>query len=144
MADEASDRTIYLFRENVQIEYNGAIGERGYLVAGNAVYYTIERRGGYVVVPKGEYEIKMETSPTKGSRRQFRIRGHGVTNDRGSLAAFLIHSANFPDEIVGCIAPGKTLLGKGVGNSNKAMEEIFTFCGGFGVGKTATLVVDSL
>ena len=152
MADDLLP-TLYVFRSNVFVQSKSdggetAIAERGFLVAGEAVYYTIERRGGYVSVPLGEFEIQMEFSPTKKvdgqPRKQFRIYGHNVTNDRGKLAALLIHLGNYPHHITGCIAPGISELRNGVGQSKKAMEEIFKFCGCFGAGKKARLVVGNL
>lgn len=133
--------TLYLLRSGVTIVRNGASAERGYLLAGSVTYYTIERRGGYVTLPNREFEIKMENSPTHPDRKQFRIYGHGVTNSAGNTAALLIHLGNYPDHITGCVAPGKTMINNGVGQSAQAMEELFTFCGGFAIGKKAELFV---
>jgi hypothetical protein len=149
MADEETP-TLYLIRTKVIV--NGseakdpATAERGMLVVGTVTYHTLERRGGYVTLPPGEFEIEMELSPTKkvnGSpRRQFRVLNHGVLNSKHNLAAILMHPGNLPHDVTGCIAPGKTQSKAGIGQSTKALEEIFTFCGGFGVGKRALLVVD--
>lgn len=142
---EGSTNTFYLYRLGTQAVKNGATAERGYLVVKGVTYHTIERRDGYVTLPDGTYEIKMELSPTKeyngSARKQFRIYGHGVTNSAGNVAALLIHLGNYPDQIQGCVAPGKSLLSNGVNNSAAAMEEIFTHCGGFAIGKKADLVV---
>ena len=152
MADDVVP-TLYVYRKNVIVssksgDGEAAIAERGYLFAGDTMYHTIERRGGYVTIPLGEFEIQMEYSPTKKvdgkPRKQFRIYGHNVTNDRGKLAALLIHQGNYPHHITGCISPGKSELSNGIGQSSKAMEEIFTHCGGFGPGKKALLVVENL
>jgi hypothetical protein len=151
MADEIIKPTIYVIRTKVFItskSENGerAVGERGILVAGTVSYHTLERRGGYVTLPPGEFEIEMEYSPTKKvngkPRRQFRVLNHGVFNSQEKLAAILMHQGNYPHHVTGCIAPGKTQSQKGIGQSSKALEEIFTFCGGFGVGKRALLVID--
>lgn len=141
----AEVKTLTLTRLGITIARNGASGERGSLVAGSTTYHTIERRGGYVTIPTGTFEIKMELSPTKtyngSARRQFRIYDHGVINSGGNTAALLIHLGNYPDHITGCIAPGITSIANGVGQSNTAMEALFTYCGGFAIGKTAQLVV---
>lgn len=144
----AEVKTLYLFRSGVTIARNGASAERGSLVVGAKTFHTIERRGGYVTLPKGSFEIKMEHSPSKkyngAARKQFRVYGHGVTNNRGISAALLIHLGNYPDHITGCIAPGVTSIANGVGQSNTAMEAIFNYFGGFAIGKTGQLVVDDL
>jgi hypothetical protein len=149
MADEETP-TLYLIRTAVLISSNepgnAAIAERGFLVAGAVTYHSLERRGGYVTLPAGEFEIEMELSPTKKwngkPRRQFRVLNHNVYNNKGNLAAILMHPGKYPQDVTGCIAPGKSELKNGVGYSSSALEEIFTFCGGFGVGKRALLVVD--
>jgi hypothetical protein len=152
MAEE-NLKTLYLFRTGQLITSSdsdkSAIGVRGVLVAGEATYHTIERGGNYVTLPIGEYEIKMEESPTKwegkNPRRQFRVLGHNVYSaEHGRLAALLMHTGNYPHQIVGCIAPGKSYLSNGVGESRQAMQEIFNYCGGFGIGKKALLVVDKI
>ena len=151
MADEIITPTLYLIRTKVFVSSTSeggeaAIGERGILVAGTVSYHALERRGGYVTLPAGEFEIEMEHSPTKKvngkPRRQFRILNHGVYNNQGKLAAILMHQGNYPHHVTGCIAPGKSQSKRGIGQSTKALEEIFTFCGGFGVGKRALLVID--
>lgn len=138
---EANTQTLYLLRTGVTISKNGASAERGYLLARSVTYHTIERRGGYVTLPNGDFEIKMEYSPNNSDRKQFRIYEHGVTNSAGNTAALLIHLGKYPDQITGCIAPGKIIINDGVGQSATAMEELFTFCGGFAIGKTAELFV---
>lgn len=135
--------TLYLYRTGVTVTRNGAIGERGKLEVGSNTYHTIERRGGYVTLKSGTYEIKMEYSPSNPDRKQFRIYEHGVYNNKGNLAALLIHAGNYPGNVTGCIAPGKTSINNGVGQSTNAMNEIFNYLGGFAIGKTATLVVSS-
>lgn len=135
--------TLYLYRTGVTVTKSGAKGERGTLIVGSTTYHTIERRGGYVTLKSGTYEIKMEYSPSNPNRKQFRIYDHGVYNNKGNLAALLIHVGNYPANVTGCIAPGKTTINDGVGQSTNAMNEIFTYLGGFAIGKKATLVVSS-
>lgn len=151
MAEETQIPTVYLFRIGVNTsspkDKPPAIGVRGVMVIGSVSLYTIERGGGYVILPKGTFECTMEQHKRLG--KVFRVKdsgenGHNVTNDRGYLAGMLIHSANFPHEIVGCVAPGKTYLGNGVGETKKAMQELIQYCGGWGVGKKMMLDVDSI
>ena len=141
----AEVKTLTLTRSGVTVAKDGASGERGSLEVGGSTYHTVERRGGYVKCPTGTFDITMEHSPSKkykgSARKQFRINGHGVVNSRGGTAALLIHAGNYPKDIVGCIAPGTSSIANGVGGSNKAMEAIFTHCGGFAIGKKAKLVV---
>ena len=71
-------------------------------------YYALERRGGYVTLPAGNYVIQMETSPTHAGRKQFRVMDHNVYSAQHKRkAAILIHSGNYPGHVTGCIAPGK-------------------------------------
>jgi hypothetical protein len=105
-------------------------------------YYALERRGGYVTLLPGSYSIKMETSPTHGQRKQFRVMNHGIFSSQNQRpAAILIHPGNYPGEVTGCIAPGKKKLHDGVGKSAAAMSEIIAQFGGFEAGKEATLIV---
>lgn len=137
--------TIYLIRSGVSVIKEGATGERGELKVGSVTYPTIERGGGYVTLPNGTFEIIMEESPTKtyqnNLRKQFRIYGHGVKTQAGNVAALLIHLGNYPNQVQGCIAPGKNVINNGVGNSANAMQEIFNYFGGFAIGKKRYLKV---
>jgi hypothetical protein len=42
------------------------------------------------------------------------------------------------------VAPGRIATQKGVAESRAAMEDIFSYCGGWGEGKKVMLEVDSL
>jgi len=141
---------LYLFRRGVQIssrDRNGkvALGERGELFVQGIRFYTIERRGGFLTLPKGRYECVMEVSAKVG--RMFRVEiagyyGHNLLTKSKKPAAMLIHAANLPHQVEGCVAPGLILKRNGVDKSEKAMNEIFQLCGGFGLGKKVWLVVD--
>lgn len=143
--------TMTLTRTNEQVSSTGkngqvALGRRGTLEIAGLSFYTIERTGGYVTLPAGEFECVMEQQPKHNNRRVFRVKvdgehGHHVKNNRGEFAAILIHAANYPHQIVGCVAPGRTKILHGVGDSGNAMKDIFQACGGFGPGKKVTLVV---
>lgn len=124
------------YRTGEVVEHNGNIGHRGILEANGTIYFTIERNiNRYVATPGGTFTLKMEYSPTKKRkgkpRRQFRVMGHGVPGEHGGLANIAIHDADYPEELEGCIAPGKLLIAGGVGQSDIALEELFNVCGGF-------------
>ena len=153
MAEEAEIPTVYLFRTGIQISSKKdessapAVGERGVMIVGNLSLYTVERRGGYVTIPKGVFECTMEDHKRLG--KVFRVKasgenGHNVTNTQGILAGILVHAGSYPHHVIGCVAPGRTWITHGVGESNKAMEAIFQHCGGWGVGKKMMLDVDSI
>jgi Family of unknown function (DUF5675) len=139
--------TIYLFRSSEYFSNENAEGSRGYIVIGEIAYFSLERSGGYVTLPKGKFECVMEQHKSKG--RVFRVtatgeHGHNVPRQAGGYAGILIHSANKPSHLLGCVAPGRKKETFGVSESKKAMEDIFTYCGGFGAGKKAWLEVDNM
>ena len=159
MADVYSLPKLFLYRTQETLDGGKddqgrpALGIRGYMMAGAVSYYTIERSGGYVTLPNGMFELTMEEYkyPNKedGTRRQFRVKaegelGHNVPKQGGGWAGILIHRASYPKHLLGCVAPGKTKITNGISQSKEAMEEIFNFCGGFGVGNKAILVVGNL
>jgi hypothetical protein len=137
------DQTQEEYRDDNSTDKKIAVGKRGFLSVGQKRFHTIERGGGYVMLPEGEFECVMEEQ-TK--RRVFRVKaegekGHNVKNKEGKFARILIHSANKPHEVVGCVAPGRTVTKDGVGDSAHAMKEVFQECGGFDNGTTVVLVV---
>ncbi len=130
----------FFYRTNEIVERNKVKGNRGILEVNGIYYYTIERdTSRYVHIPFGTYKLKMEISPTK-NRRQFRINEHNVHNRDGVYAALLIHTGSFPDELLGCIGPGKIMLPNGVGQSAIAMDELFMACGGFNIKDVAAIL----
>jgi hypothetical protein len=153
---EQEIKTIYLFRSGViisDIDNGGSVmGERGYLVVGNNVLYTIERTkiGGANstrLPDKGTFEctmVKTQKLPKGFWITQTGEFGHNKKNSAGAYSALKIHSANKLSEISGCVAPGRITTEKGVAQSNDAMQDIFTYCGGWGEGKKMMLEVDSL
>jgi hypothetical protein len=72
------------------------------------------------------------------------VNGHNKKNSAGVLSALKIHAANKLSQISGCVAPGRVTTPKGIAESKDAMEDIFTYCGGWGEGKKVMLEVDSL
>jgi Family of unknown function (DUF5675) len=138
--------TMYLSRTGVIIGAKGSLAERGVLLVDGNLFYTIERRGGYVTLPKGSFDCTMDFSP-KLKRNVFRVKadgeqGHHVATRGGTLAPILIHAGNKPTDIEGCIAPGFLLTQTGVDKSTDAMNLLFQLCGGFVLGNHATLIVD--
>lgn len=137
---------VTLFRTNAKVTRNNAMGERGFLFLGGGWLYTIEGTGGYVRLPVGRFECTMEKHPTRG--QVFRVKaggenGHNVKTRDDTLAGILIHAANYPDELQGCLAVGRTLFGNGIDKSRDAMGDVFAFCGGFGIGKKMMLEISS-
>jgi hypothetical protein len=124
----------------------GVVGNRGLLTIGKESFFTIERGGRYVTLPLGTFECTMEANSSKGDC--FRVAadgamGHHVATQAGGWAGILIHSANYPKELLGCIAPGMTKQSDGVGQSRDALKKIFLLLGGFQVGAKHTLKVIS-
>jgi hypothetical protein len=60
-------------------------------------------------IPEGHYECCKHTSPKFG--RCFALIGEGVGLNKGDAHryAILIHPANWPDQLHGCLAPGKSI-----------------------------------
>jgi Family of unknown function (DUF5675) len=134
MADANIPKFVF-YRTNEVVEHGDFKGNRGILQVNGTLYFTVEREiARYVHIPLGTYTLKMESSPTKKRddvpRQQFRIMGHNVPAERGGLANLLIHDGNYPGGLEGCIAPGKSQIPGGVGQSRIAMDELFNACGG--------------
>jgi hypothetical protein len=125
-----------------------ALAKRGILQAGTLSFYTIERIG-TVSLRRGTYQCVMEQQLNpdgSGKRKVFRPRaegpyGHHLKSSTGGPAAILIHSANTPHQLTGCIAPGRQKTPEGVDESIPALKAIFDACGGFVDGKVVWLVV---
>lgn len=131
MSDEKIP-TFRFYRTGDTVTRNGVIGNRGILEAGGKEYQTIERDiDRYVNIPFGRFPLDMEISPNVGGRKQFRIMNHDIQNKDKVYAALLIHAGSYPDELTGCIAPGRKTNDKGVEESRLAMDELFSLCGGF-------------
>ncbi len=133
--------TITLRRTGRKVNHQGATGEISELEVGGETLWAVERRDGYVTLPEGTYTVQMELSPTRQGRRQLRVLGHDKKTKQGEVARILIHAANTPDEVQGCIAPGLYSTTSGVSQSQAAMNKIFHSLGEFKVGQTGELVV---
>ncbi|HUK20249.1 MAG TPA: DUF5675 family protein [Gemmatimonadales bacterium] len=144
---------ITLRRTGQTVKHKGSTGEIDELTIGSTHMWAVERRDGFLSLDPGTYTVKMEFSPNaqewtkKGDklvpsrRRQLRVLNHGKKTKDGDVAAILIHAANYPDELAGCIAPGTALLAGGVDSSRDAMDQIFDQLGGFQQGGIGTLVI---
>ncbi|MEP6901401.1 MAG: DUF5675 family protein [Actinomycetota bacterium] len=139
-------KEITLKRSGMLFAKNNVPGKRGTLPAGNVSFETIERGGNYDSLPAGKFLLTMTNDKSRG--RVFIVQptgsyGHKVPTESGGTAGIMIHSADTPDDLTGCLAPGKsfdaasnTLL-----RSSEAMTDIFTFFGGFGETKLAGWIV---
>ena len=98
-------------------------GTLGVLTVGGEEFYTVERPWEENLpriscIPEGEYEMKRRKSPKFGWCWEVK--------DVPNRTYILFHSANFPDELQGCIAPGISLMTDriAVSRSRDAMKEI--------------------
>lgn len=79
---------------------------------GNAIFKTVERpwknnQAGISCVPEGEYDLLPHKSPKFGECYALSAPTLGVTIYGPSQRThILIHKANHPDQLEGCIAPG--------------------------------------
>ncbi len=153
-------KSIELWRTGWIINHNGNKGMVSELWIGETMFWALEadmilgkdgKSHAIMRLDTGKYKVKMEFSPTfkqycphdtSGARKQFRVFGHNKTVN-GNVAPLLIHYANYPEELEGCIAPGMTLNSNfdGVDDSCKAMDRIFTLLGGFNPGQEFDLLV---
>lgn len=93
-------------------------------------------------VPEGTYQISPHTSPKFGKCYAFEAPSLGVTLYGSSLRThILIHKANKPEELAGCLAPGVAfgVLGDdwAVLNSSSAFNSLMNEL----AGKPATLTI---
>lgn len=86
-------------------------GTYGFMDVGGRRIYTCERAWknnvpGQSCIPEGSYEVVRHKSPSKGEC--FALVGEGVVipPTEGVRWGILIHIANWPDQLEGCIAPG--------------------------------------
>lgn len=98
------------------------------------IAYTIERpwKGNaknISCIPEGVYDIRKHQRPN--GDRVFILLGNGCCADPGQLSppnitrwGILIHAANYPNEVEGCIAPGLARDRGSVQQSRAAMAEL--------------------
>ena len=97
-------------------------GTLGVMTVGGEEFYTVERPWEENLpriscIPEGTYEMKRRKSPKFGWCWEVK--------DVPNRTYILFHSANFPDELQGCIAPGMSLMSDriAVSRSRDAMKE---------------------
>lgn len=97
-------------------------GTLGVMTVGGEEFYTVERPWEHNLpriscIPEGTYEMKRRKSPKFGWCWEVK--------DVPNRTYILFHSANFPDELQGCIAPGMSLMSDriAVSRSRDAMKE---------------------
>src|SRR5262245_6791060 len=136
--------TVEVWRSGWTVEHGGVSGELSEVWGDDKLLcWAVERTTqGWCRLKLGSYTIRMELSQTfiqdGGPRKQFRVHGHDI---QGGKAGMLIHVANYPDELEGCIAPGLTPTDEGVKESRQAMAKLLTAFGGFKVGTEGKLMV---
>ena|SRR3990167_3118022 len=130
---------LHLFRSEEYCRRGNALGRRGWLVMGPLVLPTIERAGGWKMLPRGRYDCEMFTWRAFGAAgvSHRRIRVHGEY----SHGRIHMHAANYPGQLKGCVAPGMRQTDGGVLESGAAMEAIFSALGGFGEKQQLVLLV---
>jgi hypothetical protein len=140
--DLDSLNSITFKRTGVIFTKDGVQGKRGTLTAGNVSYETVERGGNYVSLPTGKFLLTMTNDKSRG--QVFIVQadgkyGHNVKAEGGGLAGIMIHVAETPSQLLGCLAPGKSFDAKEnkLLEGRSAMNEIMTFFGGFGETKLA-------
>lgn len=88
-------------------------------------------------VPEGSFECVSHKSPRFGQCFALVGDGVGINQGDGHRWGILIHSANWPDQLQGCLAPGKSLQpipaggrewpqSLGVTQSRQAMQEMIS------------------
>lgn len=138
---------IYLKRSGIKfVDANKAEGIRGTLKVGAVTFETIERGNNYVLMPAGSYLLTSTNDKSKGN--VFIVQpdgkyGHNVPKQAGGLAGIMIHRAEIPSHLEGCLAPGKSFdaTTNTLQKSSEAMTDIFTYFGGFGETKLAGWIV---
>lgn len=139
-------KEIKLKRTGVVFNKNNVIGKRGQLTAGATTLETIERGGNYVSLPAGRFLLTMTKDKNRG--QVFIVQpdgkfGHKVPTLDGDIAGIMIHSADTPDDLTGCLAPGRSFDATSgtLQKSTEAMTDIFNYFGGFGETKLAGWIV---
>ena len=100
-------------------------------------FCTIERADGFKWLRPGEYDCEMAYWTSSSGDKAKAIRILGAYSD----GRIYIHPANWPHQLSGCIAPGIYTTDEGVGESRRAINEIFDLLGGFQIGKKVSLSV---
>lgn len=98
----------------------------GKLAYGDLSWFTVERpwlgnKLSISCIPDGTYNMTRVDSPKFGESRW------EISNVSGGRTHILVHSANLPAELEGCVALGKTIYPglTGVGSSRVAVNEFY-------------------
>lgn len=125
---------------------NNKQGLRGTLTVGNVSFETIERGDNYVKLPAGKFLLTMTKDPSRGEVLIVQPDGkygHKVPTQAGGIAGIMVHVAETPSQLEGCLAPGKQfdVANKKLLQGREAMNDIMTYFGGFGETKLAGWIV---
>lgn len=105
----------------------------------------IERGGEYVRAPPGRYTGRMAVTRLASGHQHRVIRLLDVPVRPGETTdSILVHVANWPHQLTGCVGPGLEWRPDGVGSSRLAMEAIFAVLGGFHAGREFCVHVEEL
>lgn len=143
------------------VDETDAMGTRLYIVASaprgdrrldaRLVLPAIERGpgSGFVYAKPGRYEARMDTTrlASGGTFDVIRLLSVPVVRPDGTreqINSLLIHPANWPRQLTGCIAPGLRRGPDAVWHSRRAMDAIFAVLGGFKRGRPVTVDVEEL
>lgn len=98
----------------------------------NAVEYdAIERANGFTHLAEGVYErAYMQPRHRHPNNKEIFVDGN-----------IFIHSAEYPEFLDGCIAPGKSINEGGIGQSQNALAEIIDGLGGWKAGRFVRIEV---
>ena len=136
-------RSGVVFKDNATPPVEGL---RGTLTVGNVTFETIERGENYVKLPTGRFLLTMTKDASRGE--VFIVQdtgkyGHKVPTQVGGIAGIMIHVAETPSQLLGCLAPGKQFdsAANKLLQGREAMNDIMTHFGGFGETKLAGWIV---
>lgn len=129
-----------------------AEGIRGTIKTGSLMLPTIERGDNYRHLPRGWYDCICDywvhtATSSNGTSVIMRIKAIRVLGDysKGSHSKprILIHPANWPDQLEGCIAAGSERSILGVSRARDAILDIFDAIGGWEQDKKIRLYVEN-
>lgn len=142
--------------ERDSADWNSEVGVFGrMLVDGKLFARTCEQpwrdnQKGHSCIPEGDYELRPHNSAKHGLTVSFHNPALNVYAEPGDIppdidgrSVCLIHAANWPSQLQGCVAPGEAVTnippgGKGVTSSRVAMGKLMNLWGNR-KGLTATI-----
>lgn len=119
-------------------------GRRSTLEIKGHTFHGLERLDRRVHLPKGEFKCSLGHRGSNG--KECVHIAHDVTRKSdGKKAGIVMHVANYPHHLEGCIAIGMTRLSSGIGQSGKAFDKLFELIAGkFEKGAKAVLKVEGV